>query len=378
MKKGLLYFFLICSSSTYAQFLYKNINQETKSNYTSNASKINSLKSTTFKTAVDLTKYLPPNYSKSGNVDYTSYIQKGLDENRKVIMPNFPILINAKGIKLKSNSSILFQTNSQINLKPTNLAQYGVIWIDNIENVDIYYPKLIGDKYNHLSSKGQWGMGLFITSSNNINIYNPIISKMWGDAIYIGQQQNKISTNITISNAFLDDNRRNGISIVSGNGIYVKNCFISNTNGVSPSGGIDIEPNANNNELKNIELTNITTYNNGSRGILVALDYLNGVNKKAISIDINNHKDYYSPTGLEIYSDRGNGNKLPNQNSGYISISKTEYYYNKKAGFLSGVSKKNNIELRVSNINSNKQFISSAITNSLSKDFKSGKEIRIK
>src|ERR1035437_4931516 len=80
-------------------YLYSNVN---KSGWKTDENKI-------FKNAIDLTKYLPADFVKDASIDYTEYIQKGLDENKMVLMPNFALLINEKGINIKSGSRIIFQ-----------------------------------------------------------------------------------------------------------------------------------------------------------------------------------------------------------------------------------------------------------------------------
>src|SRR5690606_7605443 len=120
-----------------------------------------------------LTKYLPTNYVKDGTVDYTKYIQKGIDENQKVVLPDFPILINKNGLFLRSNQTIDFQKNSLLRMQPNGEERYGLLNLENVRNVIINNPALEGDKYKHLGKKGEWGMGINVLSSVNIKIQNP-------------------------------------------------------------------------------------------------------------------------------------------------------------------------------------------------------------
>src|SRR5699024_9046472 len=107
-----------------------------------------------------------------------------------------------------------------------------------------------------------------------------------------------VNENVKIINGVLDNNRRNGISIISGRNIEINNVFISNTNGQNPQSGIDIEPNSNDDILENIKLLNIETFNNTMNGIVVSIGNLSGQKKKELSIKIDNHKDTYSYLGL--------------------------------------------------------------------------------
>lgn len=254
---------------------------------------------------VDITKYLPSNFVKDGSIDYTSYIQKGLDENRDVIMPNFTILINEKGLRLKSNSNIYFQNKSKLIMKPNYLEAFSCIWILNCKNVKIYNPFIVGDRKKHLGEKGEWGMGIHITQSNHIAIYNPNISDCWGDGIYIGGG-NKPSSNVLINDAVLINNRRNGMSLTNAVHITINNPTIERTNGTLPMAGIDIEPNNSSNEIDNITINNPRTIRNKKYGILIELNYMVSKFDKKVNITINDHLDEFSGKPLAIAKIRGN------------------------------------------------------------------------
>jgi hypothetical protein len=284
----------------------------------------------------------------NGSVDYTTYIQKGINENQFVKLPNFPILISEKGLSLKSNSILYFNQKSKLIITPNSLPKYQILDVRNIENVKIYNPKLVGDKNKHKGAAGEWGMGINIISSSNITIYNPEIINCWGDGIYISGVSTKESENIYVEGGLLDNNRRNGISIISGKNINISNLYIANTNGTLPMAGIDVEPNENDNTLEKINLTKINTFNNGDAGIAIIL--LNMIGKKYhdVDVNINSHKDTFSKYGL-IMGGSKTGYKYPddikplggsvninnsqwNDNSGKVSIA-ADFKYTAKYKF---------------------------------------------
>lgn len=271
------------------------------------------------KSAIDLTKYLPEDFVKDASKDYTEYIQKGIDENKIVKMPNFPLRINKSGLNLKSGARIVFQKKSSLNMEPNSLEVYGILKLFNIEDVIIYSPVIIGDRNMHIGTKGEWGMGIFIQSAKNIQIYNPKISNCWGDGIDIGKGDYDGSRNIKIINAEIDNCRRNGISICDGNNIIIDRPAISNTNGTPPMCGIDIEPNDNKAILENIHIINPITFNNSTAGILIYLDHFLGPIKKNVGISIENHIDNNSDIGFILgkYREQNNTNQ---QHIGSIDI----------------------------------------------------------
>lgn len=286
------------------QFRYKKASDRITRVSTNRGNEVG-IKKSYFQNAKDLTEFLPRNYSVRGDIDYTEYLQRGIDKYSKIIMPNFPILINPTGLILKSNSNVFFQSNSKLIMKPNDKQLYSLILIENVRNVNIFYPNLEGDRYQHKSTKGEWGMGIFIRSSSNINIIQPIVKRMWGDGIYIGNIGAVMPKDIRISSGVIDENRRNGISIISGNNILIDNCTVSNTNGTAPEYGIDIEPNNSNEILSNIIISNCNTFNNKG-GVLFALDKLVNIDSRPINIVLRNHTDNFSAKGIEFYMNRYN------------------------------------------------------------------------
>lgn len=353
MKKiKLIIFFSLISFIVEAQsFEYKST-KNVENDYLSTLKNLTEIKNNNFKNGKDLTIYLPKNYSTKGNVDYTAYIQKGLNENLTVILPNFPIMVAPNGLKISSGAKILFQKKSQLIIKPNKQSSYQAILIDNVEDVQIFYPNILGDRYNHLDDKGQWGMGIWINNSKNIYISSPYITNCWGDGIYIGNKNDKPSSNINIVNGWLDNNRRNGISIIAGKDINISKTLISNTNGHNPQSGIDIEPNNKTDYVKNVSIKDVTTYNNHMHGIVISTGNLTGNLTDKININIDNHVDYYSTIGLGLSITRDKDDKF-NPLIGVISIKNSTYYTPKKIYFKNYKGRFNNVKLRLDNINFN-------------------------
>lgn len=288
-----------------------------------------------FAKAKDLTGYLPQGYSKNGDTDYTSYIQQGINENSAIIMPDFPILINENGLALKSNQKVLFQKNSKLIMKPNAKDRNGMLNLFNIQNVDLYYPTIIGDKHKHLSTSGEWGMGIYILSSSNVNIMGSYVESFWGDGICIGGRNNTSSSGITIKNIILKDNRRNGITIGGVSNLLLENAYIAYTTGTNPQAGIDVEPDSNSYDVKNIKLNNIETEKNGNYGIIISPGNMIGKQQKDISIAINNFKDNGSKIGLGLAVTRDKPNLQFPQLGGNISINNFSSQNNSTAKFRS-------------------------------------------
>jgi hypothetical protein len=251
-------------------------------------------------TSKDLETLLPPGHVKDGTVDYTQYLQAGLDQFRNVILPAFPMLINPQGLTVSSGSTLIFRPGSKLLLQPNNLERYDMIKVANVHDVEIYHPVLVGDRKQHTGTTGEWGAGISIRSSSNILIVHPLISECWGDGIGIAQTNSKTapSSNISIYDAVLDDNRRNGISIASVIGLRLIRPIAANSNGTLPMVGIHIEPNGNYNTVQHVEISDAVTFNNANGGIAINILTLAGKIDRQVDITINNHLDMGSKIGF--------------------------------------------------------------------------------
>lgn len=255
--------------------------------------------------------------------DHTETLQKFLNSYKEVVLPNITLNINFNGIRLKSNSKVYFQPNTNLKLIPTENGSYGLIKIYNVQNVQLFNARINGNRMRHLGNTGEWGMGIDVRSSKKIIIYNSNIINCWGDGIYLGMTNTGIVNNdISINKGFLDYNRRNGISVTSGENVSISDISIVNTYGKLPMAGIDIEPNKDSKKVNNIKLENVTTKNSGNEGILIYLSHLRYTNYKTSNITVINHKDYSSKIGFRV------GPVSTNKAVGTIRISKSTWANN--------------------------------------------------
>lgn len=141
------------------------------------------------------------------------------------------------GLNVNSNTEIILK--GTIRLSPNNYRGYNLINIQG-ENVKIRGDgTIIGDRNTHMGNKGEWGMGINVERSNNVVISDISIQDCWGDCLYVGEG----TKNVVIEGCELIKGRRQGISITGANGVYIKNCKISDISGTLPEYAIDLEPN---------------------------------------------------------------------------------------------------------------------------------------
>ncbi len=241
--------------------------------------------------AYNIVNSLPAGYVTDGSVDYTSYIQPALDSHTDIEFPGFPILVNDTGLRIHSNKTITFLPGSELWMKPSNKNVYGVIRIDTANNITLNSPVIKGDRYTHLVTTGEWGMGILMYSCGNVTINDAKISDCWGDGICLGRSS--ISNhNISINNAWCNNNRRDGITVGAVDTLSLVAPYVSNTNGTLPMAGINFEPNSSADDIKNVTVNNPVTVQNQGNGIQFGLDnLLKPSATKTVSATIINHKD---------------------------------------------------------------------------------------
>ena len=145
-------------------------------------------------------------------------------------------------------------------------------------------PKNIRKEFRHV-------IGIY--NGENIKIAGFTLRNSGGDGIEISgssrkKDKNVYSKNVFIKNIICENNYRNGISIISVNGLTIDQCVIKKTHGTSPEAGLDIEPFLPFQKLKNIKITNVKLTNNRQRAVIIQPDTLRGKGKpsQADPIDI--------------------------------------------------------------------------------------------
>lgn len=201
-------------------------------------------------------------------------------------------------ILAKNNVRLLLEKGAVLEAIANDATHYSVIKVENVVNFSISGGKIVGDRNSHLGVEGEWGHGVNITGSTDVSVDNIEIEDCWGDGIYIGRTYTQAyCKNVDIRRIKLDNNRRQGISIVSAIDLTIDSGRIQNTNGTAPADGIDIEPNDNTDYLQNITIRKITTEDNEGDGIKIFLGNYK-LSKNEISITIEDHRDFNSFSGF--------------------------------------------------------------------------------
>lgn len=149
-----------------------------------------------------------------------------------------------------------------------NKTNYHVLLCRGVENVEIRNLRVTGDRSDHDGTTGEWGMAVSIESAKNITISDCKLCDGWGDGVYVGVDSTGAKCeNIVIDRSVIDNNRRNGISVISCDGFRLSNSRICNTGGTAPQAGIDFEPNFDTEVIAKCVIDNCVFVNN-SRDVM--------------------------------------------------------------------------------------------------------------
>ncbi|KYG59421.1 cell wall-binding repeat-containing protein [Planococcus maritimus] len=242
-------------------------------------------------------------------IDDTQSIQNAIDSQSEngggiVYFEEGEYQVDAmQSINLKDNITLEFEVGTILKAIPNSAERYEIMKIHDVKNVELKgEAKIVGDRTEHLGSSGEWGFGISIRGSRNILIKDINLSDMWGDGVYIGNtSKQNYSEDIKITNVTMNNNRRQGITIVSAKNLEIVDVVITNTNGTSPQCGIDIEPNNPTQFLENIKIINLKTDNNEGSGLKFYFENFK-FNENPISIfvdSISNIKDGFAVRSLE-------------------------------------------------------------------------------
>jgi hypothetical protein len=205
------------------------------------------------------------------------------------VPPSSPYLVNS--LFVKSNTKVEFAPGVVIQARPGYGGDDCLLTMRNVKNVTIsgYGATLQMPKAEYTS--GEMRHALSIRGSSDVVVRGLACNSSGGDGLYIGEgSPNNYCKNVLIQDVTCDNNRRQGMSIISAENLLVQRCQFTNTNGTAPQDGIDIEPNHATNRLVNVRIEDCVTANNHGNGIEIPLGNLDGTSQP-VSITVSRHLD---------------------------------------------------------------------------------------
>ena len=128
----------------------------------------------------------------------------------------------------------------------------------------------------------EWRHCISTLSPVNFTVRNLTVADSGGDGVYVNGCKNMLVEDVVSSG-----NNRQGISVVSVDGLIVRNCVFKNTKGALPECGIDIEPHAASCYIQNVLIENCRFVDNNCHGIAMNLSGLSSKSRN-VSITVRN------------------------------------------------------------------------------------------
>ena len=157
-----------------------------------------------------------------------------------------------QGIRLNQpGTQLVVDPGVTIRVNPNGLDRYAAITV-TAADCSVTGGAIVGDVGSHTGTTGEWGHGIDIQDgAHRFNVQGTYISKCWGDGIIICDTVTSNTTgakpsDVSIIDVVCDDNRRQGLSIITAlRPRVIGGSFINTgrTAATAPTAGIDIEPN---------------------------------------------------------------------------------------------------------------------------------------
>jgi hypothetical protein len=200
-----------------------------------------------------------------------------------VIVPNVgkPWIIDP--VFLESDQEIEFKRGVEIQARQGGFldGNDSLFKLENKENIKLsgYGANLLMRKEDYRKApyeRAEWRHCLSLLGGTNIQILGIKCTNSGGDGIFVGRalRGRPYSKNITIKDFVSESAYRQGISVISVDGLLIEGAILRGTEGTEPSAGIDFEPDYPDERLVGITMKNCLVEKNEGYGILVAVSHL--------------------------------------------------------------------------------------------------------
>lgn len=216
--------------------------------------------------------------------DATAALQAAIDTKRDIVIVRdmgSPWIIG-ETIMLQSNQTLIFEPGVVVQAKRGAFqgTMDSLFFMDRKSNIHMigYGATFEMWKQDYADPSkytfGEWRHGIRTKDVSNVIIEGLTIRNTGGDGIYLGTTRTDNghhNTNVTIRNVNLIDNYRQGVSVISADGLLIENTNFYNTSGTWPQAGIDFEPNDSFSVIQNVTLRNNVFHGNSGSGIMMYL-----------------------------------------------------------------------------------------------------------
>jgi predicted neuraminidase/polygalacturonase len=181
------------------------------------------------------------------------------------------VVVTAKRGEYRGNGDCVFRADNLANL---TIRGYGATI--RMQKEDYIVGAVLKDYFNWRRwfgqyEKAEWRMPLVINGCTNFNLYGLTLRDSGGDGLMLSGAGGKPCRAVHLKDVVCDNNYRQGISVISVDGLLVEDSTFKNTWGTPPSSGVDIEPDSPDQMVKNVVFRNCRFEDNYGDGIEVFL-----------------------------------------------------------------------------------------------------------
>ena len=225
--------------------------------------------------------------------DATEALQAAIRSGaRKVLVPNLGQDWIVRPITLAADQELVFEEGVVITAKRGEYRGAGdsVFRADNLANLtlrgygatvrmqkeDYMVGRVLQEQFNWHRwfgqyPRGEWRCPLLLNACTNVKILGLTLRDSGGDGILINAGNEQPCREIQLRDVVCDNNYRQGLSVISVDGLLVENCVFKNTWGTPPSSGVDIEPDSPGQMVRNVVFRRCRFEDNYGDGIEVFL-----------------------------------------------------------------------------------------------------------
>jgi hypothetical protein len=232
-----------------------------------------------------------------GARDDTTSFQSAIDalpsSGGTIYVPDGDYVIDpVRNVRLRSNMHLELAPGAVLRAKRNDQERAYVLMAYKVSNVEISGGRIIGDRDNHLGTTGEWGHGIMIRGSSQVTVRDIHVSRCWGDGVSIGgamvTNAPTIPCNdVVIANIVSTGNRRQGLTIGCATNVKVYDSEFSDTRGIAPQCGIDVEPDSSDERITStVHIENCVMRGNAGNGLLL-YKRVKGVTVKRCTLEYN-------------------------------------------------------------------------------------------
>lgn len=255
--------------------------------------------------------------------DATECLQKAIDSGAKtVIVDKQASSWNVRPIVLRGDLELVLQEGAEIIAKQGEFKKLGdaLLTASGASNIVIRGEgkgaalRMRKQEYwNEPYQKSEWRHGVSILSSENVTLENLTIADTGGDGIYVGVSKRGVPCrNITVKNVDCVANNRQGISVISVDGMLIEDVLVRDTVGTAPAAGIDFEPNLDDEQITNVVMRRVKAINNHGAGFTFYLVNLKDIGED-LSVRMEDCQAVRNHSGLSFAATNGEQKTLQGQ-----------------------------------------------------------------